>query len=201
MNMEFKKRKPTRLQGYDYSRTGVYFITVCTKERRNYFWNNVGATIGRPQDIELSPYGVIVDEAINKIPEIYPSVSIKQYVIMPDHIHMLVLIRSDDNRRPMVAPTEEKLIIGCSAGALVLTPSLELIDLYSPEMNFMGLDDLTACNVTDVYVLPHYSKFINKFDGFEEKCSEYERSVGCEVVRINDGEGVIVNKGVVDLIK
>ena len=96
---------------------------------------------------------------------------------------------------------EEKLIIGCSAGALVLTPSLELIDLYSPEMNFMGLDDLTACNVTDVYVLPHYSKFINKFDGFEEKCSEYERSVGCEVVRINDGEGVIVNKGVVDLIK
>ena len=109
-DMEFKKRKPTRLQGYDYSRTGVYFITVCTKERRNYFWNNVGATIGRPQDIELSPYGVIVDEAINKIPEIYPSVSIKQYVIMPDHIHMLVLIRSDDNRRPMVAPTISRLV-------------------------------------------------------------------------------------------
>lgn len=107
---ELPKRKKHRLENYDYSSCGAYFLTICTSERRNYFWNNVGATIGRPQDVQLSPYGMIVDEAINKIPTIYPAISIGQYVIMPDHIHLLLLIRTDEYGRPMVAPTMSRLI-------------------------------------------------------------------------------------------
>ena len=102
---DFIKRKKNRLENYDYSSCGAYFLTICTAERRNYFWNNVGATIGRPQDVELSPYGKIVDEAI-----IYPSVSIERYVVMPDHIHLLVFINADQNGRPMVAPTVSRLV-------------------------------------------------------------------------------------------
>ena len=86
------KRKKNRLDNYDYSSCGAYFITISTVEKRNYFWSNVGATIRRPQDIELSPYGQIVNEAINNIPTIYPSISIEQYVIMPDHIHALIFL-------------------------------------------------------------------------------------------------------------
>ena len=84
-----------------------------------------------------------------------------------------------------------KYIIGCSAGALVLTPSLELIDKYSPEMNTIPLDDLSACHLTDVQILPHYSKFIHKFEYFEERCRQYEVENGCSVIRLNDGEGVL----------
>ena len=84
-----------------------------------------------------------------------------------------------------------KCIIGCSAGALVLTPSLELIDKYSPEMNTIPLDDLSACHLTDVQILPHYSKFIHKFENFEERCRQYEVANGCSVIRLNDGEGVL----------
>ena len=66
--MENKKELPTRkkmrLQNYDYSSCGAYFITVCTTDKRNYFWKDVGATIGRPQDVELSLYGKIVSDAI-----------------------------------------------------------------------------------------------------------------------------------------
>lgn len=112
------------MENYDYSSHGAYFLTICTRERRNYFWNNVGTTIGRPQDIELSAYGKIADEAINNIPIIYPSVSIEQYVIMPDHIHLLLFIRADECGRPMVAPTMSRIVqqmkgyitkrIGCS---------------------------------------------------------------------------------------
>ena len=104
------KRKAPRLKGFDYSTTGAYFITICTKERQNYFWNNVGATIGRPQDVELSPYGKTVDDAINNISNIYPSISVEQYVIMPDHIHLLLLIHADDCGRPMVAPTISRVV-------------------------------------------------------------------------------------------
>ena len=104
------KRKPTRMYGADYDTVGAYFITICTKERQNYFWNNVGATIGRPQDVELSPYGKTVDDAINNISNIYPSISVEQYVIMPDHIHLLLLIHADDCGRPMVAPTISRVV-------------------------------------------------------------------------------------------
>ena len=105
MDKELPSRKRNRLKHYDYSSCGAYFITICTSDRRNYFWNGVGATIGRPQDVDLSQYGKLVDEAINNIPSIYPALKLDHYVIMPDHIHLLLIIRADEYGRPMVAPT------------------------------------------------------------------------------------------------
>ena len=111
------KRKNIRLANCDYNEPGGYFLTICTAERRNYFWdfdeaNNytVGATIGRPQDVALSSYGKIVDDAINNIQVIYPALYVDSYVIMPDHIHLLVVIRADEFGRPMVAPTVSVMV-------------------------------------------------------------------------------------------
>ena len=47
--------------------------------------------------------------------------------------------------------------------------------------------------MTKVEVLPHYSKFKNRFDRFEERCFSYEEAHGIEVIRINDGEGVLID--------
>ena len=110
MENELPTRKQTRLKDFDYSAAGAYFITVCTLERRNYFWENVGATIGRPQDIVLSEYGKIADQAISNIPMIYPLVSLEQYVIMPDHIHLLLRIGSNEGGRAMRAPTMSRIV-------------------------------------------------------------------------------------------
>ena len=110
MENKLPKRKSSRLENYDYSSCGAYFVTICTSERQNYFWEKVGATIGRPQDVELSPYGKIVDEAINNIPKIYPAVSVEEYVIMPDHVHLIIFVKSDESGRPMVAPTLSRVV-------------------------------------------------------------------------------------------
>ena len=110
MDKELLSRKRNRLKYYDYSSCGAYFITICTSDRRNYFWNGVGATIGRPQDVDLSQYGKLVDEAINNIPSIYPALKLDHYVIMPDHIHLLLIIRADEYGRPMVAPTISRVV-------------------------------------------------------------------------------------------
>ncbi len=96
---------------------------------------------------------------------------------------------------------ENKCIIGCSAGALVLTPSLDLIDLYTPEMNIVGLKDLTACHFTDIQILPHYKKFLKRYERFEEKCLEFETANNCTVIRLNDGEGVIIEHKNIQMIK
>ena len=114
------------MENYDYSSCGAYFLTICTSERRNYFWSSVGATIGRPQneqdvgatigrpqnpqDVDLSKYGRIAEEAIKNIPSIYPSLTVDHYGIMPDHIHLLLTVCSDDHGRPMVAPTMSRVV-------------------------------------------------------------------------------------------
>ena len=104
------QRKKNRLENYDYSSCGAYFITVCTLERRNYFWTAVEATNGRPPNIELSPCGKMVDDAIQNIPIAYPSLALESYVIMPNHIHLLLRVRVDEYGRPLVAPTMSRVI-------------------------------------------------------------------------------------------
>jgi len=108
--MELPKRRLNRLKEYDYSAPNAYFITVCTNKRRTLFWDNVGATIGRPQDIQLSKYGIIAEETVKNIPEHYPAVSVDNYVIMPNHIHLLLQINTDSDGRPMVAPTISNIV-------------------------------------------------------------------------------------------
>ena len=95
---------------------------------------------------------------------------------------------------------DNKCIIGCSAGAVVLTPSIKLIDLFTPEMNIVNLNDLSACNFTDIQIFPHYSKFVKRFEGLEERISNYENVNQCKVVRLNDGEAIIVNNDSVNLV-
>ena len=96
--------------------------------------------------------------------------------------------------------SDNKCIIGCSAGAVVLTPTLKLIDLFTPEMNIVNLYNLSACNLTDVQIFPHYTKLINRFDNLEEKISNYESTNQCEVIRLNDGKAIIINNNSANLI-
>jgi REP element-mobilizing transposase RayT len=93
------KRKDYRLKNYDYSSPNAYFITICIKERHPVLWSNVsqdtvGAAIGRPITYQLSPYGKVVDAAINNISAHYSGVYVDKYVIMPNHIHMIISINA-----------------------------------------------------------------------------------------------------------
>ena len=104
MTMEI--RKNSRLSEYDYSSVGSYFITVCVKDKQRIFWNNnVGADIIRPLDKSLlSHYGLISDKVINDIPNHYSNIFVDKYVIMPNHIHLLISIQNSDGRM-ISAPT------------------------------------------------------------------------------------------------
>lgn len=93
------------MKHYDYSTPGAYFITICTKDRANLFWENVGASIARPQDVVLTAFGKTTEEAIQNVSLCYPSVMVDNYVIMPNHIHLLLRIITKIDGRPMAAPT------------------------------------------------------------------------------------------------
>ena len=108
--MELPKRKPNRIPHFDYSTPGAYFVTIFTKNRQNIFWGNVGASIARPQTPRLSHAGQIVEQAIQNIEHYYPAITLDHYVVMPNHIHLLLQINTDENGRPMVAPTISTVI-------------------------------------------------------------------------------------------
>ena len=97
-------RKRNRLKDYDYSSNGAYFITICTKDRKNIFWDKeqpdfVGEDIILPpENVQLSSHGKIAEEAINTIPKYYPHIELLQYVVMPNHIHMILFIPYDSGR-------------------------------------------------------------------------------------------------------
>ena len=107
--------------------------------------------------------------------------------------YLLHAIRKSHALEVLQSIAESKVLIGWSAAAFVFGPTLELVDMYSPEMNFLGLTDLRGLNLTQTQVLPHYSKFLTRFEGFEEKCRAYEQEHGAEVIRLNDGEGVFLD--------
>lgn len=101
------ERKSLRLPGYDYSKAGYYFITICTHEKRYLFWNgtvSVGADIIRPPLPELTDLGQIVDKVIQDIPNHYPNASIDKYIVMPNHIHLILTL--EEMGRMISAPTK-----------------------------------------------------------------------------------------------
>ena len=117
--MQFPNRKPNRLSDYDYSRNGAYFITICTKDSKRILSQIVedttvgatacvGATIGRPQ-VTLTDIGQIVKSKIEKIQTVYYGVKVDNYVIMPNHIHLIISIDIEYGR-PMVAPTVSRIV-------------------------------------------------------------------------------------------
>ena len=119
-NDKFPKRKQIRLKEYNYSANGAYFVTVCTKDRKNLFWNKekmrlrhtnrVGADIIRPEDINLSRTGEIVKEAIENIPIKYENIKLDSFVIMPNHIHIIFFTENPDSGRMISAPTRSVVI-------------------------------------------------------------------------------------------
>ncbi len=78
--------KSARLEGYDYRNEGLYYITICTKNRTHYFGEcNDGIMF-------LNDLGKVAEDCWLAIPTHFPNVSLDEFVIMPNHIHGIVCI-------------------------------------------------------------------------------------------------------------
>lgn len=81
---EEKHRRSIRLAGYDYSQAGLYFVTICAKDRKSMF--------GRVEhdNVLLNNVGNVVKKCWLQIPEHYPNVVLHEFIIMPNHIHGII---------------------------------------------------------------------------------------------------------------
>src|SRR5215510_6681726 len=109
MKDRFPVRRSPRLFGYDYRTAGAYFVTICTAGRRNLF----GSV--RNDRVRLNQLGEIVVRELQRITTRRRSVVIDAFVVMPNHVHAIVVLRSDD--RPPGLARESVQVGGHPAGA------------------------------------------------------------------------------------
>jgi putative transposase len=88
-------RKALRLPFYDYSAAGLYFVTVCTRERRRI----LGQV--RVDQVFLSEAGSIVERQLGQLPERLSGIALDSFVVMPNHVHVLVQL---DERARQASP-------------------------------------------------------------------------------------------------
>ncbi len=80
------ERKPLRLKKYDYSSAWYYFVTICTKNRINYFWEIID------WKMILNEYWKIAEKFWKQILFYYQNIELDEFVIMPNHIHWIIII-------------------------------------------------------------------------------------------------------------
>ena len=83
------QRKLNRHKNIDYSLPGFYHVTICTKEKFDWFGKIIN------QKMELNPLGKTINKFWNLIPEFYKNIKLDEYIIMPDHIHGIIQIKKN----------------------------------------------------------------------------------------------------------
>jgi len=88
----YKDKKQYRYRGYDYSQDGFYFVTVCTRGKKNFFGDIKKAKM------KLSDIGLIADKFWQEIPIHFSFCVLHEYIIMPNHIHGIIQIDNGDKK-------------------------------------------------------------------------------------------------------
>ena len=85
-----KVRKANRLQDYDYSQNGFYFVTICAKNRKEYFGEI------KNEEMVLNDCGEIANQLWLEIPNHFEDVKLDEHIIMPNHVHGIIISDKDD---------------------------------------------------------------------------------------------------------
>src|SRR5262245_20099154 len=84
-------RHSIRLKGYDYSQVGAYYVTIVAYQRDCLFGEIVN------KEMVMNDFGKIADECWCAIPDHFPFVELGEYVIMPNHVHGIIVIRNNES--------------------------------------------------------------------------------------------------------
>ena len=101
----FPIRKSPRLKEFDYNSTGAYFITICTKDKRCLLSRIVGTGVLDCPSVMLTSYGKIAEKYLHQLNNFYDHLSVEDYVIMPNHIHILLFVFEHGQSRTPVPTT------------------------------------------------------------------------------------------------
>jgi putative transposase len=102
-NPNLHHRRSTRLTGYDYALAGAYFITICTQNRRCIFGEVING------EMILNQYGQIAYNEWLKTSDLRPNVSLDVFVVMPNHMHAIIVMVQENDHDRSLAPSAFEL--------------------------------------------------------------------------------------------
>ena len=143
------KRKQNRLKGFDYSTNGAYFITICTHNRKCIL-SSVGAIHESPENAftKLTAYGNIAEKHINALEGRF-NLIIPVYSIMPNHIHMIIMV--DNQRAIRESPLQNnRSVLSKAIGYLKMNTSKEIHNYCDIEVWQRGYYDHIIRNEKDL---------------------------------------------------
>jgi putative transposase len=148
----YPQRRKIRLTDYDYTWQGAYFVTICTHDKQYLFGNVVDSTM------RLNPYGEIADLVWKNIPLHYPEVKNEVFVILPNHIHGII-IQGFGRAGPRPAPTLKR-------------PLSEIVRLFK-SYSSRGINELRHSPGTPVWQRSYFEHVIRS----EEECAQIEEYI------------------------
>ena len=86
---EKHRRRSLRLKGHDYSQPGAYFVTICLQGREPY--------------LEMPEVRHIVEDTWRALPQRFPIIELDEFIVMPDHIHFILMLHSHNKHRPLLS--------------------------------------------------------------------------------------------------
>ncbi len=99
--MDLPKRKRQRLEKYDYTPPGYYFITICTYHKQHLLSEIKTGNCSEKCENCLTELGRIVQETLDSLPKRFPNVRIDKRVIMPNHLHAVIAIDGGDSSKSL----------------------------------------------------------------------------------------------------
>lgn len=103
-------RKDPRLEGWDYSKNGAYFLTFCTLHREPTLASIPYSHTFHAPSVRLTPLGESVEHQLHELERYYSWMHLVHYAIMPNHVHLLVLIEDAGAGASGTPPPTQKLV-------------------------------------------------------------------------------------------
>ncbi len=107
---ELPKRKNIRLKNYDYSLNGAYFITICTQQRLHLFGKIEKYVRQGLCSCRFTPTGEVIEKEWRSLFERYPNIIFDNFVVMPNHIHAIIIINFVERQEQSPCPTISDII-------------------------------------------------------------------------------------------
>ncbi|MCR4304169.1 MAG: transposase [Gallionella sp.] len=182
-NPDIHHRRSVRLRNYDYSQAGAYFITLCTQERKCLF----GALAG--DVVQLNEAGRLAQNIWDALPEHYSCIELDSFVVMPNHIHGIILLNTAGAR--FIASNDDG---AANLGAMNRAPTLgEIVRAFKARCTH-SVNQLLGTKGLSIWQRNYYEHVIRNESSLQE-IREYIANNPAQWAIDSENPDVAVNQG------
>jgi len=158
-----------RAQWWDYGWNGAYFITICSKNREHYFGEILGSKMN------LSKTGIIADIFWHEIPHHSPIVELGDYVVMPNHIHGILILNNPDlvsNNRNAQTNGNARRDVACNVSTTSISPKSNTVSAIVRSYKSAVTRHSNRLGLPNGWQARFYDRIIRDYDEYQ-RISEY----------------------------